>query len=101
MTDIIIENGQTGTYELQLQPGEPVTVFVRGIGATVYPSVHVTVHDAAAPVYARRGLTVHNRDPEAMIVPLNSWADMLLSDKRARALSVISAAPATVSIARA
>ena len=101
MTSIVVQTDQTGVHDMRLAAGAPLTVFVQGTGTNPAPTMTVTTHDAASPVRVRPGLTVHTDDTDALTIEPGTWAELLLTYKTNRALSLICATDATVSVTRA
>jgi len=101
MTSLTLETNQAGPHEIRLAAGAPLTVFVKGTGIDPAPTVTITTHDAGSPVRVRPGLTVHTHDTDALTVEPGTWAELLLTYKTNRALSLICATDATVSVTRA
>jgi len=100
MTSIVVQTDQTGTHNMRLAAGAPLTVFVQGTGMNPAPRVTIDAHDAASPVRVRPGLTVHTDDAEALTIEPGTWTELLLTYKTNRSLSLICATDATVSVTR-
>lgn len=102
MADHTIAQDQVGVYEILLTAGNPSTVEIinpAGFNAT---RAQVSVHEASMPVYARPGNKVSIKDPQATVVLNGTWVDMQTTyqSKTAATVTLISAADATVSVAR-
>lgn len=102
MADFTIAPNEVGAYEILLTAGNPVTVSISNPDGFAATKAQVSVHDASMPVYARPGNTVSVKDPQATVVLAGTWVDMQTTYQTGTAatLSIISAADATVSVAR-
>lgn len=102
MADYTIATDQVGVYEIPLIAGNTTTVAITRRGGYISNTVQVAVHDASMPVYARVGSAVSIKDPASSVVLAGTWLDMRTpyGDNNDATISLISAADATVSVAR-
>lgn len=102
MADFTIAPNEVGAYEILLTAGDPVTVAISNPAGFTATRAQVSVHEASMPVYVRPGTTVSVKDPQATVVLAGTWVDMQTTyqSKDAAAVTLISAADATVSVAR-
>jgi len=101
MADYTIAADQVGVYEIPLTAGNTKTVAVKGRGFYITSSVQISVHDASMPVYVRLGSTVAVKQPTASVVTAGTWLDLTTGSGDDVTIALISAADATVSVARA
>jgi hypothetical protein len=101
MADYTIASDQVGVYEIPLTAGNVTTVTVKGQGYYITSSVQISVHDASMPVYARLGDNVTVKDPAASVVTTGTWLNITTGSGDDATVSIISAADATISVARA
>jgi hypothetical protein len=94
-----ITSDQTGAYELTLDPGTPLVVDVDPRSRVGGSDVTVFVHAATVAVYVRIGADVSAADPYALIAPVGTWTDVQIPESEPR-IALVSAAAATVSVAR-
>jgi len=103
MADYTIEPNQVGAYEIPLTAGNTTTVRLQTRGGNINHTVQISIHDASMPVYVRPGTTVTIKDPNASVVLAGTWIDLNTgyADESDNHVALISAADATVSVARA
>lgn len=103
MADYTIEPDQVGVYEILLTAGNVTTVRLSTRGGNISHTVQVSIHEASMPVYVRNGTTVSVKDPASSVVLAGTWIDLPTgyADETDNTVALISAAAATVSVARA
>jgi hypothetical protein len=103
MADYTIASDQVGVYEIPLTAGNVTTVTVANRYGSLVNRVQVSVHDASMPVYARISRTVSVKDPNSSVVLAGTWLELQtgLDQEELSTVALISAADATVSVARA
>lgn len=101
MADHIIHADEQGAYEIALDANTPITIQVDARYGTQLGTLSVTVHSGTRPVYARAGNTVEVGDPKASQVSPYTWEDLYLNPNDGATITLISAEPAIVSVARA
>jgi hypothetical protein len=101
MADYTIEPDQVGVYEILLTAGNVTTVAVKGKGFYITSTVQVSVHDASMPVYVQLGNKVTVKDPAASVVTAGTWLNLTTGSGEDATVALISAADATISVARA
>lgn len=103
MDSYTIEADQVGVYEILLTAGNITVVNIANRYGLLFNRVQVGVHDASMPIYVKLGNTVAVKDPESSVVTSGTWMDLQTgyADSGAATIALISAADATVSVARA
>lgn len=101
MADHTIAADEQGAYEIPLEANTPTTIQVDARYGTQLGTLSVTVHNGTRPVYARSGNTVEVGDPKASQVSPYTWEDLYLNPNDGAVISLITAEPAVVSVARA
>jgi hypothetical protein len=102
MADHTIQKDEIGVYEIHLTAGNTVTVDIENVYGFINNRAQISVHDASMPVYVKLGNTIAIKDTTAQIVNAGTWLDIQTgySDEPATTIALISAADATVSVAR-
>lgn len=99
MADFTIAHDAVGVYEIALTANTAVSIQFQAQNDFAYTTAQVLVITATAPVYARVGATAAVKDGRSIVVTAGSWVDIPVG-YGARTISLISAAPATVSVYR-
>jgi hypothetical protein len=94
---------ETGVYEIPLTAGNITLVHLATRGGNTNNTAQISVHDASMPIYVRAGNTVTVKDPQSSVVLNGTWIDLPTgyADETDNNVALISAADATVSVARA
>ncbi|KPG86505.1 hypothetical protein [Frigoribacterium sp. RIT-PI-h] len=102
MADQTIGIEQIGAYEIPLTAGNVTKITIANRYSFVSNRVQISVHDASMPIYARLGNQVSIKDPNAQVIAPGTWLEMQTGygDSGSSVVSLISAADATVSVAR-
>lgn len=98
MADHLIAADETGHYEFPIAGDTKVTIDVEA--SYLVRGIQILVHQGERPVYAAYGPDVTVGDPKATMIPPLTWGDLDLGPRPAAQVSLISAAPAIVSVYR-
>lgn len=102
MADHTIAQDQVGVYEILLIAGNVTTVTIANRYGSLVNRAQVGVHDASMPVYARLGNLVSVKDTKSQVVAPGTWLEIPTGQTGdTTTIALISAADATVSVARA